>query len=72
MLIKIMPYRSDQRQRICDVARHVRYLLAGRIPGDGSIVLMRLACPPHTRQLVQRVLPVGCKFRAAATDIARL
>lgn len=70
MLIKRMPYRSAISQRVCDISRHVRYLLAGR-SGDGSRILMRLAGPPYARRLIQRVMPFGESYKDAAKDIGR-
>ena len=69
MMIKIMPYRSAENHRICDIARHIRYLLNGRNP-DATGILNRLAGPPHCVGLIQRIFPYDESYRAAASDVA--
>lgn len=71
MLIKIMPFQAQQDQRACEIAQHVRYLLAGHAPAAGSGILQRLAGPPYCRQLIQQVLPYGSSYKQAARDIGR-
>jgi hypothetical protein len=70
MLIKIMPYMSKEPHRKRDVARHVRYLLTGKVcRTDSSESSLRLAGPPHAQRIIQRVLPSD-DYRRAASDVA--
>ena len=71
MLIKLMPFQAQQAQRACEIAQHVRYLLAGHAPTAGAGILQRLAGPPYCRKLIQQVLPYGSSYKQAALDIGR-
>lgn len=70
MLIKVMRSSTSQYHRVCDVSRKIRYLVAGRDRSKSAALIDRLAGPPYTRNLVQRMHPFGESLSSAATDIA--
>jgi hypothetical protein len=71
MLIKVMPHAAKARHRPCDVARHARYLLAGKgLSADGPDFAVRLAGPPYAQKVIQRVIPTD-DYRLAAKDVAQ-
>ena len=68
---KVMLYQKGHPQRIADLATLLRYLFIGRDGDPHSNHVSRLAGPPVTFGLVQRMSPFGATFQDAAYDLAQ-
>lgn len=71
MHVQIRPYRRAHPQRIADLAALVRYLLEAKDTESDQNHLLRLAGPPVTSRVVQRLSPFGGTVREAAYDLAQ-
>lgn len=71
MYVQIRPYRRAHPQRIADLAALVRYLLEAKDTESDQNHQLRLAGPPVTSRVVQRLSPFGSSVREAAYDLAQ-
>lgn len=73
MYIERRPYRRAHAQRIADLSALIKYMLEAKDPDEDLRKRnheQRLAGPPVTRRLVQRISPYGETIGAAAYDLA--
>jgi hypothetical protein len=70
---QIRPYKRAHAQITADLSALIKYLLEAKDPEDepGENHLQRLAGPPVTSRLVQRVSPFGETISLAAYDLAQ-
>jgi hypothetical protein len=70
---QIRPYQRAHAQITADLSALIKYLLEAKDPEDepGENHLRRLAGPPVTSRLVQRVSPFGPTISVAAYDLAQ-
>lgn len=73
MHAQIRAYKRAHAQITADLSALIKYLLEGKDPEDepGENHLQRLAGPPVTSRLVQRVSPFGPTISVAAYDLAQ-
>lgn len=73
MHAQIRPYKRAHAQITADLSALIKYLLEAKDPEDepGENHLQRLAGPPVTSRLVQRVCPFGPTISVAAYDLAQ-
>ena len=73
MHAQIRPYKRAHAQITADLSALIKYLLEGKDPEDEPEKnhLHRLAGPPVTSRLVQRISPFGPTISAAAYDLAQ-
>lgn len=73
MHAQVRPYNRAHPQIIADLSALIKYLLEGKDPEDEPEEnhRQRLAGPPVTSRLVQRVSPFGSTISVAAYDLAQ-
>lgn len=73
MYVEIRPYNRDHPQRIADLSALIKYMLEAKDPRTENEKNheQRLAGPPVTARLVQRVSPFGNTINAASYDLAQ-
>lgn len=71
MFIAIRRYGKAEPQRMSDLAALIRYILSVKEIDSDENFIYRLAGPPVTSRLIQRISPFGASINDAAYDLAQ-